>query len=319
MTERSRHIVIIGGNGFIGDEAVRQALTAGYRVTSVGRSMTPGVEYPGLFDYLPGGLGALIGESEVLRTAQAVWYLASSTVPAQAAADPRVDAQDNLLPLISLLEEMRRIGQTRLLYLSSGGAIYGPPQQLPIPETHPLRPASAYGATKVAAETYIRLYEDLYGLRPVIIRPANPYGPGQQKLGVLGAVTTFVNAALTQTPVTLWGDGSVVRDFVHVRDLVRMMLATLERPVTGAFNCGFGEGMSLNDLLHLIETATATRIVRKMQPARPFDPHKVVLNITKARVELGWVPEISLVQGIEDVITRKLGAKLAGSVSPCPK
>ncbi|MBR3371623.1 MAG: NAD-dependent epimerase/dehydratase family protein [Rhodobacteraceae bacterium] len=304
MTQHSRHIVIIGGNGFIGDEAVRQALASGHRVTSVGRSMKPSVEYAGAFDYVPGGLGALVDKAALVKTVDAVWHLASSTVPAQATADPRGDAQDNLLPLITLLEEMRRLGQTRLLYLSSGGAIYGPPEQLPIPETHPLRPASAYGATKLAAEAYIRLYQDMYGLRPVVIRPANPYGPGQQKLGVLGAVTTFVNAALNNKPITMWGDGSAVRDFVHVRDLVRLMLATLENPVIGAYNCGYGQGTSLNTLCDVVEDATGVKIMRNLQPARPFDPLKVVLDISKAKRDLDWSPNITLAQGVAELVTR---------------
>jgi UDP-glucose 4-epimerase len=210
--------------------------------------------------------------------------------------------RENLLPTVALLERMRSHGNKRVLFLSSGGAVYGVPRSLPIPEDHPTDPISPYGVGKLAAEKYLGYCAAVHGFWPVIIRPANPYGPNQGKVGQLGAVWTFLQMIREGRTATLFGDGSAIRDFVHVDDLCALMLAALDRNAQGIFNCGGGEGVTLAGLIAVIERATGRSLAVEYKPARAFDPPAVVLDIARARNELEWSPHVSLESGIAALV-----------------
>ncbi len=298
IDEALMHIIIVGGNGFIGRHFATRSERAGHRITIVGRSR----DYAGLHDYLPGGQIALAANPALLAEADLVCHLASSTIPATANADPISDVEANLVDTLRLLEAMRHSGSGRLLYLSSGGAIYGAPTSVPIREDHPTDPLSAYGITKLAVEKYLAMYARTGALRPTIIRPSNAYGSGQTSLGRLGAVTTFLNLALSGKTATIWGDGSVVRDYVHVSDICELMLLAAEHGETGIFNCGSGQGTSLLELMTLIETITGKPIARHMRPTRSFDPPAIVLDTSRAEAAFGWTPKIKLEDGIRRLL-----------------
>lgn len=300
------HIIALGGNGFIGSHFVKHAVGAGHQVTVVDRMATPRHAHAMPFDFWPGTTADLAAAPNLLRAADVIVHGAYSTVPATANADPARDIADNLMPLVALLEAMDGVGLRQIVYLSSGGAVYGRPRQVPIAEDHPLDPISAYGVTKVASEKYLGMYAANRGLRPSVIRPANPYGVDQGKVGLLGALTTFLNLLATGGTATIWGDGSIVRDFVHVDDLSRLMLAAIERDVPGIYNCGSGTGCSLNELVDTIAMVTGRRLPVRHEPVRGFDPPEIVLDIAAARAALGWTPRISIEEGIADV-ARSLG------------
>jgi UDP-glucose 4-epimerase len=201
-----------------------------------------------------------------------------------------------------LFEAMREHGNRRILFLSSGGAVYGVPRETPMREDHPTDPISPYGVVKLAIEKFLGSYAANHGFRPAIVRPANPYGPDQGKLGQLGAVWTFLHTIQHGGTATLFGDGSIVRDFVHVDDLCRLMLACIEQQCDGVFNCGGGGGgTSLGDLIALIEQVTGKTLALDRRPARSFDPPAIVLDVERARSQLGWEPRISLPEGIEQL------------------
>ncbi len=295
------HIIVLGGNGFIGSHFVKHAVGAGHRVTVVDLMPTLRHRHGMAFDFWPGGTADLANATDLLRSADAIVHCAYSTVPATANADPARDITDNLVPLVALLEAMDAAGLQRIVYLSSGGAVYGRPRMMPIPEDHSLDPISAYGVTKVASEKYLGMYAENRGLRPVVLRPANPYGVDQGKVGLLGAVTTFLNLLATGETATIWGDGSIVRDFVHVDDMSRLILAAVEQDVPGVYNCGSGSGCSLNALVDTIEMVTGRRLPLRHEPARGFDPPEIILDITAARTAFGWQPQVSIEEGIRDV------------------
>lgn len=291
------HLVVIGGNGFIGSHFVEAALRAGHRVTAVGRALSAAVRNTRV-DYRSGGIDALASDWDLLAGADCICHFATSVTPASSNANPLFDIESNLMGTVRLLEAMRSAGNRRILFLSSGGAVYGYPHYLPIDEAHPLNPVSSYGVVKSAIEQYLRLYEVNYGFAATIIRPANPYGPGQNSIGQLGAVNTFLHLAQTGQTATLWGDGSIVRDFVYVSDLVSLLLAAVESEMTGTFNCGAGIGTRLLDLIALVEQATGKILIREFKPARPFDPPEVVLDISHARSVFGWQPVLGLAAGV---------------------
>lgn len=295
-------IIVVGGNGFIGSHFVSLAVAAGHEVLVSGNSPTPRFAHGHAFEFLPGGLAGLAERPDLLASAGAVCHFASSTIPSSSNADPVGDIADNLMGTVALLEAMRKVGQQRIIYLSSGGAIYGRPVTTPMAETHPTDPLSSYGVVKLASEKYVNLYAQQYGFRPTIIRPANPYGPGQGTIGQLGAVTTFVNLALTGQRAVIWGDGSAVRDFVYISDLCGMALKALEGDIAGVFNCASGTGTSLAELMSLVELITGRKLEREYREARAFDPPAVVLDIGRATRDMGWLPQVSLEEGIRRTV-----------------
>ena len=290
------HVIVIGGNGFIGRHFVRQMLAHGARVTIVSRSKI--AEPPAGCEALSGGVEALCLRPDLLEHADAVCHLASSSIPSTSSEAPLADVDENLRPMLSLLDIMKEYGNKRILYLSSGGAVYGLPQQVPIPESHPTDPISPYGIVKLAIEKYLAFYARHHGFSPVVIRPANPYGPGQGKVGQLGVIWTFLSLMREGKTATLWGDGTAMRDFVYVEDLCEMMRLALEKGATGVFNCGAGEGTSLNEVIAALETETGLTLDVIRKPARDFDPPRIVLDITRAHQELGWGPKVALQTGI---------------------
>ena len=291
-------IVVTGGNGFIGSHFVAAAVDKGHRVTVAGLGETPRFPHGRPFEFLPGGVLGLAAAPAVLSAADIVCHFASSTTPATSNADPAADIEANLVGTVQLLEAMRRTGNRRILYLSSGGAVYGRPLATPISEDHPLNPMSSYGVGKMAAEKYLRMYKELYDFSPIVIRPSNPYGPGQETVGQLGVVTTFIHLALSGNPATFWGDGSIVRDFISISDLTALVLAAAESKITGTYNCGAGVGTSLIELAAIVERASGKSLARVVQPARPFDPPSIVLDIRKAERTFGWSPKVELEDGI---------------------
>lgn len=289
------HVLALGGNGFVGSHVVAALLDAGHRVSVADRTDQPKFRHGRPFDNIGQGVDDAIA---VLPHIDVVCHLAWSTVPATSNADPIADITENLAGSVKLLEAMRVLGKTRIVYLSSGGAVYGLPRTTPIREEHALDPISAYGVTKVAFEKYLGMYAALHGVRPTIIRPSNPYGPGQNKIGVQGAVNTFLNAAATGENVTIWGDGSTIRDYLAVEDVARLVGAAVEAGTAGIYNCGSGHGTSLLELIGEVERITGAVINRVHRPARDFDPPVIVLDTSRARADFGWTPRVSLDVGL---------------------
>lgn len=304
-------LVVIGGSGFIGQHFVNFAISHGHAVTIVGRR-TPEVVPDGAA-FISGGIEELCQRGSILEEVDAVCHLASATIPATSISDPLRDFDQNVRPMVQLLEAMRVRGNRRIMFLSSGGAVYGVPESIPIREDHPLNPISPYGVGKITIEKLLGCYTATHNFSTVSIRPANPYGPSQGKIGELGAISTFLRMIQHDETATVYGNGSTIRDFVHVRDLCRMMLQCLELDAKGVFNCGGGNGTSIRELIALIEGITGKILKVDSKPARAFDPPAIVLDISRAQEQLGWVPTVSLKEGIEELsLRRRLSRGIAG-------
>jgi UDP-glucose 4-epimerase len=290
-------IILIGGSGFIGRRFAERAIEQGHHVTIVSQRSAPATW--GGADWISGGMARLIESPLLLRNADVVCQFASVSTPASSAVDPVGDVNGNLLPSIRLLEAMRTAGTKRIVFISSGGAVYGIPRYSPMDEEHPQWPISSYGIVKGSIERYLGLYKELYGFSPFIIRPANPYGPGQHESSFLGFITTMLKIAKEDGEAIIFGDGSIVRDFVYIDDLCDLLLLGIECNITGVFNCGSGTGGTLLEVLDAVEQVTGKRIRRNHKISRPFDPPTIMLDITKARQELSWSPKTSLQEGLE--------------------
>jgi UDP-glucose 4-epimerase len=297
------HILVTGGNGFIGSHLVNQlATSAQHRVTVFDL-------YPRPYDALPGGVqfiqGNLSNSNLIRRTLvdegiEIVYHMAWTTIHETALKNPAADIEQNLIPSVNLLEACLDAGIKQFVFLSSGGTVYGIPEKLSISENHPTRPINAYGITKLAVEKYVQMHSYLHGMNYVIFRPSVPYGPYQNPHRRQGAISVFVYHALRGEPITIWGDGNVQRDYFYVGDLSKALLAVLDMPaVTNVvINLGGKQMYSLNQLVEAIEQALKVKIQVQYEAARKFDVPNLQLDTQVARKLLNWQPEVSISEGI---------------------
>ena len=290
--------LIIGGNGFIGSHLVDVLLCAGHKVRVFDRS--PELFRPPLpeVEYRLHHFDDSAAMAEAMEGVDVVFHLLSTSVPSTSNLDPVADIQSNLVGTVKLLQLMQQKGITRIVYLSSGGTVYGIPEIVPIPERHPLQPICSYGVVKVAIENYLSMFQRLYGFRPVILRPSNPYGERQGHGGVQGVVGTFLRKAKADEPIEIWGDGAVVRDFIHVSDLAELCLKVVEQDTCGIFNAGSGEGHSILEILGAVERVTGKKLVPVFKPARNYDVPRVMLDVTQAIKVFAWQPHVDLDEGV---------------------
>jgi len=311
MTTPSGKIsLVIGGGGFIGSQVVRTLCASGRAVRVFGRSSLrarnnlDGVEGVEIFE----GDVANHGEVEAaLDGVEEVLYLVHTTVPASSMKDLTFDLETNVPPLIYVVQSLARHETARrLVFLSSGGTVYGDVDDaVPITEHHPLVPISSYGLTKMIAEHYIRLCLAGGHVAVDVLRPSNVYGPRQNLDRPQGAVGHFLRALQQGTSVTIFGDGGTVRDYLYVRDLAEAVRLCLDdsgaQPgVVRTFNVGTGSGVSLRELIGIIEGVVAKPLSVSRQPARGFDCEFNVLSPQKIGREIGWTPEVELEEGIRE-------------------
>ena len=197
-------ILVIGGCGFIGSHIVDRLLAHGHSVRVFDRQVERFRQPLARVDYIYGSFGDRMAIIDAMTGVDAVMHLVSTTLPGTADLDPKTDVQDNLVGTLALLNSMSSLGISRILFLSSGGTVYGPPDIIPIPETHPLRPINSYGIVKVAIEHYLEMYQRTRGLSPIIIRASNPYGPRQAHTGVQGVILTFLTRILAGERLEIW-------------------------------------------------------------------------------------------------------------------
>lgn len=293
------NILIIGGNGFIGSHVVDTMVAEGARVRVLDRPGSLRGDGNHAVDYRYGDFSDVATLADALGDSDVVFHLASTTVPGTADMDPIADIETNLVPSVRLLQQMRALSVERLLYLSSGGTVYGNTRTVPIPEDHEREPLSSYGIVKVAIEHYIMSFSARVGIKSLILRPSNPYGPRQGHIGVQGVIATFFQRMVNGEPIKIWGDGENVRDYIYIDDLVRFMTLGVARSLTGVFNVGSGQGHSVNEVLAVIAEVSGVTPEVKYIPARGYDVRRVVLDIAKGRDALQWTPQVSLRDGCE--------------------
>ena len=252
----------------------------------------------GAAEYIEGQLGDYELIQEAVEGVEVVYHLVSTTVPSNSNDDPIYDVRSNLIDTIQLLKSCVEFGVHKVVFASSA-AVYGLPEVLPIPEEHPTNPISSYGIAKLAIEKYLELFRHLYGLDYLALRISNPYGPYQNPMGHQGVVGMFLQRVHKGESLTVWGDGSTLRDYLYISDVVD----ALERAAKSdsqerVLNVGSGRGTSLNELLQLIAGTVGVHPAVEYLPARAADIPASVLDISRARAELGWSPKTKIVEGV---------------------
>lgn len=292
--------LVIGGNGFIGSHLVDELITRGWDVVVVDLRERRYEPLPSGVRFVRGDLSQAHLVKEALTNVDIVYHLAWATVHETSNQDPVEDVRSSLILSINLLEECRHAELARFVFVSSGGTVYGPAREVPIPETHPQDPITAYGINKLAIEKYLKMFKHLYGLDYAILRPSVPYGPRQSPLARQGAVAVFLYRVGHGLPVTVWGDGTNTRDYFYISDLVEALVACAERPLSKEhiFNIGGTEEISVNQLIRLVEETVGKRAIVQHEPPRPFDVGQIALDTRRAQQELGWRPKVPLSQGL---------------------
>ncbi|MEZ5567206.1 MAG: NAD-dependent epimerase/dehydratase family protein [Halioglobus sp.] len=292
------NVLVTGGTGFIGSHVCDRLLERGHSVRVYSRKAEQFRPPVSGVEYFIGDMADTFYLSEALSGMDCLIHLVSSTVPGTSNLDPVADITTNLAGTVRMLELMRQAGPRRIVFLSSGGTVYGEPSRLPVTESEPLRPLCSYGVIKVAIEHYLGMYAALYGIDSVILRASNPFGPRQGRLGVQGLVASFLSRVQAGEPLKVWGDGEVVRDYFYVSDLAKLCVLAAESGETGVFNAGSGQGTSINRVIELIGEATKLNPVVMYEPQRRFDVQATYLDISRAQQVFGWRPEIELAEGV---------------------
>lgn len=299
----NQRIVITGGNGFIGSSLVQYLLLEGFSdILVVDRHVNPELEV----EQVQGDFGEKIFMESILRMNDVVCHFACSTIPSTSEADMASDVVENVAGTINLLEACVKAEVCRIIYLSSGGTVYGANNLArPFSEADGAEPISAHGIMKLTIEKYIKHYQVTRGLEYCIIRASNPYGRKITTLRPQGIVDVALYKAMNGEELELWGDGTIIRDFFYVNDLVRLLRLVIESPVVNTvINAGSGESLSVNHVLDVVAKVTGKNLKVNRLPSRGFDVAFNVLNISLAKQLYGWQPEINIEKGLRKILDK---------------
>jgi UDP-glucose 4-epimerase len=297
-------ILVTGGAGFIGSHVADAFVAAGHQVSIIDDLSSGRRENlnPQACFYQLDVQAADVGDVFHREQPEVLCHHAAQMDVRRSVADPVFDARVNLVGLLNLMEQGRRNGLKRVLFASTGGAIYGEQETFPASEAHKTEPVSPYGVAKLASERYLFFYSVAYGISYVALRYANVYGPRQSPHGEAGVVAIFSEKLLHGAPAIINGDGTQTRDYVYVGDLVRANLAALESRFVGAVNLGTGVETDVNTLFRLLCQACGVSANEQHGPAKPGEQRRSVIDSALAQRVLGWRPHTTLEQGLQETV-----------------
>jgi UDP-glucose 4-epimerase len=298
-------ILVTGGAGFIGSNTVDALVESRAGEVAVLDDLSAGkrhqVNAAARFYQTDLCDGAAVRDVIAREKPEVIYHFAAQMDVRRSVADPPFDAQVNLVGFLNLIEAARQSGLRKVIFSSTGGAIYGEQDVFPCAEDHPRRPVSPYGVAKFATEAYLFFYRVQYGLDYLALRYANVYGPRQDPHGEAGVVAIFCGRILDGKPVTIYGDGKQTRDYVYVGDVVRANLAALESGASGiAVNIGTGVETDVNQLYAALAGVAGVSTPPNYEPARPGEQRRSVISPARAARELGWRPAKDLRAGLAE-------------------
>lgn len=295
----------MGGLGFIGSHLSRLLLHRGYHVRIFDRLFGSRNLIADIQEEVEIEEGDAEKPQDVIRSMKDVDIaidLIHTTVPGASMDDPSYDILTNVVAHANWLSLLGKTGLRRIIYVSSGGTVYGIPQQIPVAENHPTHPMSSYGITKLAIEKYVAMYANMYKIDYRICRPANVYGEWQRLNIGQGVIGVFMERCLKGRPIEIWGDGSVTRDYLYVADLAQGIGDLIDHQGDGRiFNISTGVGHSLNDIIGIIRDKLGIPATVKYMTSRKFDVPVNVLDSSRLQFETGWKPQVNIVDGMHRV------------------
>ena len=303
MTTMVKKCLILGGTGFLGMNLCDTLLKKGYDVFVYGHRSLHALQIKKYFPsihFIEGDFSTEADFYGYLREMDLVYHLISTTKPSN--KNMMFEFTTNVLPTIRLLDACSK-SHARLIYFSSGGTVYGTPRYIPIDEGHRTEPISAYGIHKLTEEKCIEYYGRTYGLDYQILRISNPYGPWQDIHGSQGVIPIFLAKILNGEAIDLWGDGSAIRDYIYVEDLMDAVCRISDyHGAERVFNVGSGEGTSLRQLINDIKMVTDEPVYVNFLPGRIQDVPSNILDTTLINREVGWKSTTSLITGLKKMI-----------------
>ncbi len=295
-------VLVTGGAGFIGSHIVELLIDEGYEIVIVD-DLSSGYEQN---IHEKAAFYKLDIQDQELESVfmkekpDYVCHQAAQKDVRLSVSDPIFDAKINILGTINLLQNSVKYGIKKVVFASTGGAIYGEQDIFPAPENHPLKPICPYGITKLAVENYLYYYKTLYGLDYAALRYSNVYGPRQDPHGEAGVVAIFAEKMLNNEPPVINGTGSQTRDFVCVKDVAKAnLLALKDTSAESVFNIGVGIEMSVNELFNHLKDILNASVEEEHAPAKEGEQQRSVIECNRAKEVLGWTPQISIREGVQ--------------------
>ena len=297
-------ILVTGGAGFIGSHVCDEFLGAGHEVFALDNLSS------GKKQNLDPRVTLVVLDIKSREAAEwiernrpeVVCHLAAQMDVRRSVEDPRFDAESNILGMLNLLEAVRKVSPKKVIFSSTGGAIYGEQDVFPAPETHATRPVSPYGVSKAAGELYLGYYRAQYGLPYVALRYANVYGPRQNPHGEAGVVAIFSQHLVEGKSCTIFGEGKQSRDFVYGKDVARANRLAFESDYVGAVNIGTGKETDINQLYRHLAEAAGRLETAVHAPGKPGEQLRSCVDNRLAKKVLGWEPGVELAQGLASTL-----------------
>lgn len=297
-------ILVTGGAGFIGSHVVEAFLSEGHEVCVVddlssgrGENVPRGVRLHTV-DIRDAGLAAVFEEEKP----DVVSHQAARANVRESFEVPQLYADVNVVGSVNVLECCRRFQVRKIIYASTGGAVYGEPKTLPVPEDHPIDPLDPYGASKHHVEHYLHIYQTGFGVAFTALRYPNVFGPRQDPFGEAGVVAIFTARMLKGERPTINGSGEQMRDFVYVGDVARANLQALERGDGEILNIGSGQGISVQEIFENLAVLTGNQSEPEYGPAKAGEVFRIFLDAERARKQLDWTPQVSLQKGLASTV-----------------
>jgi UDP-glucose 4-epimerase len=296
-------ILITGGDGFIGSNLVPRLIAEGHSIVVISNiknsnSSTDIIHVIGDFD-----------DNNILNNylpdVDLVIHLAYSTVPENSMKNPVFDIKSNVIPTLNLLKKMAEHNVKKVVFVSSGGAVYGENSQEGITEDSLLNPISSYGISKMMIENSIQLLARNYKVDFCILRIANAYGPGHKNKNNQGVINIWLHNVQNDLPIVIMGNGSVKRDYIHVSDIVEAFITVIRQNISGVFNIGSSVGTSLKDVINLIEKRLNKKANVNYIENRGYDVQCNILSFSKFNSISGWKPRVNIESGISLLIESK--------------
>ncbi len=293
--------LILGGSGFIGGNLARGLVAKGQRPKIFTRSSSSISNIEDILDQVDIVYGDFMDDVAVRRATKGidiVFHFISTTFPSMTIESSVYDVFSNLVPTIRLVEICRENGVRKIVYGSSGGTIYGEPQEIPISESHPLQPQSAYGQSKLTIDNYLSFYARTTELDVNILRISNPFGPGQKLLGVQGLVAVSMGCAYYNRLLKIYGQGESVRDYIYIDDLVDAIIIAGKKSGSSLVNISSGIGHSVMEIVQSIEEVSGKTIPKEFIPPRPGDVKVSILSNKLAQEIYDWKPKVDFKEGL---------------------
>lgn len=296
---RDRNILLLGGGGFIGTALSRCLCKNKFNVHILSRHFSARQIEPNMIFY-QGSMDDRKILERVLPECKTIIHLASSTTPGSSSRQPALEADKNITPTLRFLDILQSYKNFHIIFVSSGGTLYGNPESTPVNETYLLNPLSFHGAGKVAIETFLKTFSTFPEKNITIVRPSNVYGPGQSLHRGFGVIRTMLEHVLSGTMMEIWGDGTSIRDFLYIEDMLAALVCLIDLPHdNNTYNVGSGIGYSLNQLKEIIESVCGKKLHAIYRPSRQIDVKTIVLDSSRLIKKTKWHPSVSLEQGID--------------------